>query len=178
MNYKANEIKAGIMIFISFIVFVIFLVAIFGIDFGKKTNEYQIYLKYVGGISKGSHVKYMGMNVGEVTEITLPNNNETRIGIKLEADTKTPIKTDSRAFLTSIGLMSDQHIEINPGSPEAALLPSGSVIETKEVLNFAHMSETLGDLNNRTQILLSQVSDLFSDCFLLFTFYFLHYVLL
>lgn len=163
MNYKANEIKAGIMIFISFIVLVVFLVAIFGIDFGKETNEYWIYLKYVGGISEGSHVKYMGMDVGQVAGINLPDGKENMVKIKLIINKETPIKTDSKAFITSIGLMADHHIEINPGSPEAALLPSGSTLDTKEVLNFAQMTETLGDLNTRVQTLLTQVNDIFND---------------
>lgn len=163
MDYKKNEIKAGIMVFVSFTVLAIFLVAIFGIDFGEKTTEYWVYLNYVGGISEGSIVKYMGVNVGQVTEITLLDNGENQVGVKLAINYKTPVKTDSKAFLTSIGLMSDQHIEINPGSPEAALLPPGSVIESKEVLNFAHISETLGDLKSQTQIVLNQVNDLFNE---------------
>lgn len=163
MEYKSNEIKAGIMVFISFVVLVLFLVAIFGIDFGKETNEYWIYLKYVGGIKKGSHVKYMGLDVGQVAEINLPSGNENRVKLKLEINKGTPIKTDSRAFLTAIGLMADHHIEVNPGSPEAALLPSGSTINTKEVLNFAQMTETLGDLNTRVQTLLTRVNEIFSS---------------
>ncbi len=151
------------MIFVSFIVLCLFLIAIFGIGFGKETNEYWIYLEYVGGISEGSIVKFMGMDVGQVAEITLPDGKENKVGVKLEINAKTPVKTDSRAFLTSIGLMSEQHIEINPGSPEVDLLPSGSIIESKEVLNFAQMTEALGDLNNQVQVLLAQLNTVFDD---------------
>jgi phospholipid/cholesterol/gamma-HCH transport system substrate-binding protein len=163
MNYKSNEIKAGLMIFISIAVLITFLIAIFGIDYGKKTNEYWIYLQYVGGISEGSVVKFMGMDVGQVTQINLPDGKENRVGVKLEVNAKTPVKTDSRAFLTSIGLMSDQHIEINPGSPEASLLQSGSTIETKESLSFAQMTEALGDLNSQVQTLMGQINTIFND---------------
>lgn len=163
MKYKPNEIKAGLMIVVSLAVLLLFLIAIFGIDYGKGTNEYWIYLQYVGGISEGSLIKFMGMDVGQVTEIRLPDGKENRVGVRLEIDAKTPVKTDSRAFLTSIGLMSDQHIEINPGTPEAGLLPSGSVIETKEALNFAQMTEALGDLNSQVQILMGQINTIFND---------------
>lgn len=163
MKYKANEVKAGLMIFVSLTILVLFLIAIFGIDYGKKTNEYWVYLKYVGGISEGSLVKFMGMDVGQVTKITLPDEKNNLVGVKLEINAKTPVKTDSRAFLTSIGLMSDQHIEINPGTPGASPLPSGSVIESKEALSFAQMTEALGDLNNQVQVLMSQVNTVFND---------------
>ena len=58
MAYKSNEIKAGVMIVVGLVVFVVFLFAIFGIDFSDNTKEYNINLQYVGGISNGSLVKY------------------------------------------------------------------------------------------------------------------------
>lgn len=163
MNYKINEIKAGVMIFISLAILGIFLVAIFGVEFGVKTKEYRIYLEYVGGIEEGSLVKYRGLDAGQVSEITLPEGDETGIMVKLKVNRKTPVKTDSKAFVTSIGLMSDQHIEISAGSPRAELLPPGSVIESKEVLNFAQMSEAMGELNSQLQVLIGRVSDLLTE---------------
>ena len=37
---------AGLMIFISLLVLGLFLVVIFGLDFGKETKEYLLYLDY------------------------------------------------------------------------------------------------------------------------------------
>jgi phospholipid/cholesterol/gamma-HCH transport system substrate-binding protein len=163
MEFKANEIKTGAFIFATLVILGIFLVSIFGVDFGKKSKEYQIYLQYVGGIAQGSLVKFRGMNVGQVTEIKLPDDNEIQIAVKLEVDENTPVRTDSKVFLTAIGLMADQHIEITAGSLQADLLPPGSIIESKEALSFAEITETLGEFNERMQGLINQVSDVFNE---------------
>jgi phospholipid/cholesterol/gamma-HCH transport system substrate-binding protein len=163
MKYKTNEIKAGMMIVVSISILAIFLIAIFGMNVGEETKAYSVYLAYVGGISKGSLVKYMGMDVGQVTGITLPQGEESRILIKLRVKSNTPVRIDSKAYVTSVGIMSDQHIEITPGSVSAALLPTNSIIESKEVMGFAQMSQELGELNNQLQDLIGKVSDVLND---------------
>lgn len=163
MEFKSNEIKAGLTIVVSAVILIAFLVVIFGVDFGEQTKEYHTYLKYIGGIQKGSLVKYGGMDVGYVTEITLPESSETKIRLKIKIDDKTPVRIDSKAFVTSIGIMADQHIELSAGSPDSPLLPPESVIESKEVLGFAQMAEPLGELNEQVQDLLTRVSDVFNE---------------
>jgi phospholipid/cholesterol/gamma-HCH transport system substrate-binding protein len=160
---KSNEIKAGATIVVSAIILVAFLIVIFGVDFGEQTKEYQTYLNYIGGIQQGSLVKYGGMDVGSVTEIALPEGDNTRIRLKIKIDDKTPVRIDSKAFVTSIGIMADQHIEISAGSLNSPLLPAGSVIQSKEVLGFAQMAEPLGELNEQVQELLTRVSDVFNE---------------
>lgn len=163
MEFKANEIKAGFMIFVSFAILILFLVLIFGVQFGENTKEYQTYLKYIGGITKGSLVKYGGMDVGYVTEIKLPNGDETGLSVKIKVEERVPVKVDSKAYVTSIGIMADPHIEITPGSPGAEPLPAGEVLESKEVLSFSQMSEPLGELNAQLQGLLSRITEIFND---------------
>lgn len=163
MEFKSNEIKAGLTIVVSAAILVAFLVVIFGVNFGEKTKEYQTYLKYIGGIQTGSLVKYGGMDIGLVTEMALPDGNDTKISVKIRVDDKTPVRVDSKAFVTSIGIMADQHIEISPGSLDTPLLPPGSVIESREVLGFAQMAEPLGELNEQVQELLARVSDVFNE---------------
>ncbi|MFQ5824532.1 MAG: MlaD family protein [bacterium] len=163
MEFKVNEIKAGLMIFVSFAILILFLVLIFGVNFGENTKEYQTYLQYIGGITKGSLVKYGGMDVGYVTEITLPKSDKTGIGVKIKIDEKTPVKVNSKAYVTSVGIMADPHIEITAGSPDAEFLPDGEVLDSKEVPSFSQMAEPLGELNARLQGLLSRVTQIFND---------------
>ncbi|MFQ5707459.1 MAG: MlaD family protein [bacterium] len=163
MEFKANEIKAGLMILISLATLLLFLFVIFGSRIGGETKEYQTYLGYVGGIKKGSLVKYGGMDVGTVVDIAFPNNGTNRIGVRLKIDVKTPVKVDSKAFITSIGIMADPHVEISTGSPRAELLPSGEILESKEVLSLSQMAEPLGDLNAQLQVLLDRVTELFNE---------------
>ncbi len=163
MAGKGNEIKAGLIVVVSVIILGLFLVAIFGVSVGKEVNQYRVYLDYVGGITEGSLVKYRGLNVGQVKKILLPDAEHPRLGLEIELEKGTPVRMDSKAFITSIGLMAEQHVEISAGSPDAPILPPGSTIESKEVLSFARMSESMGELTEQMQTLAVRINDLFND---------------
>ncbi|MFQ5636831.1 MAG: MlaD family protein [bacterium] len=163
MEYKANEIKAGLLIVCSIVILFVFLAVIFGTSWGENTKEYITYLENVPGIQNGSLVKYGGMDVGFVTEVNLPKNGDTRIGLRLKVDEKTPVRVDSKAFVTSIGIMADQHIEISPGSVNSTLLPSGSILESKEVLGFSQMAEPMGELTGQMQEMMDRVLDILNE---------------
>lgn len=96
-------------------------------------------------------------------ELILPEGQQYQIGLLIEVQKDTPVRSDSRAFITSISLMSEQHLEISAGSPEAEILPPGSVIPSKEVLSFAQMAEMMTELGDQVQVLMTRVSDLFND---------------
>ncbi|TDI99349.1 MAG: MCE family protein [Caldithrix sp.] len=163
MDFQANEIKVGATIFFGATFLIIFLIAIFGISFGEETNEYQIYLNNIGGIDRGSLVKYGGMDVGTVSEIALPDNEKSGIGLKIKVAKKAPVRIDSEAFVTSIGLMADQHIEISSGTPGAPLLQPGSVLKSKEVLNFMQMAEPLSEVSDQLQEMMDGLNALLGD---------------
>jgi len=163
MEYKSNEIKVGLVVIISVGLLVGFLVSIFGLNLGKETKTYVTHLNYIGGIQKGSLVKFGGMDVGLVKDISLPEGGETQIGVVLEIDSKTPVHMDSEAYLTSVGIMADKHIEISPGTRGAPLLPDGSVLPGKEVLGFTQMTEPMSALTEKMQVLLDRVAEMFND---------------
>ncbi len=163
MRYKANEIKAGIIVVTSLAVLLIFLFAIWGVRLGEKTHEYTIYFQYVGGITEGSLVKFRGIDVGWVKEIKLPGNNEPYVEVRIEVAADTPIRKDSQAFITAIGLMREDHVEITAGSLSQPFLPPGSVIPSKEVMNFARIAEVMGEVSADLKVLISRVADVFND---------------
>lgn len=163
MEFKGNEVKAGVIIIAAVLALGIFLVAMLGVRFDRDTKPYHVYLDYVGGITEGTLVKYRGLNVGQVIELILPEGQQYQIGLLIEVQKDTPVRSDSRAFITSISLMSEQHLEISAGSPEAEILPPGSVIPSKEVLSFAQMAEMMTELGDQVQVLMTRVSDLFND---------------
>lgn len=165
MEYSNNEVKVGAMLMIGFTLLLVFLVAIFGVDWNKSTHEYHTELKQIPGIVEGSVVKFGGMDVGHVSAISLPetNNQAPRIRLTLQVNDKTPVRVNSVAYVTSIGIMADQHIEISPGTPDASLLPSGGLLESKEVLSFAQMAEPFGQLSAQLEELINRINDTLSE---------------
>jgi len=163
MEVSSNEVKAGVIIIAGVGLLVVFLVLIFGVDFGEQTKNYTTKLAYVGGIEVGSLVKYGGMDVGSVTKLDFADQDKSKIRVHIKVKEDTPVRTDSEAYVTSIGIMANQHIELSAGSQDAPLLPPGSELESKEVLSFTQMAEPMGELSAKVQDLMDQVILIFDE---------------
>ena len=163
MSYRAQEIKVGIMVTVSFVLLVVLLVVVSGIQCQKNTVAYTTRLAYVGGLDVGSPVRLGGLQVGRVAEILPPGPGDRRITLRLEVDANAPVKQDSRAYLTSIGLMGEFYVEIRPGSPDAPRLPPGSEIPSLDATTFSQLSVTMGDLVDQLKTLMTSVNRLMDE---------------
>lgn len=163
INYTRDEVKAGLMVVISGFILVIFIFFISGLNFGKQTKVYTIKLKHTGGVVIGSLVRYGGMEVGKVIEVHISEPDYTFLEMKVEVDAKTPVKVDSKAFLSALGLLGDYYIEISPGTLSAPELPPGSQISSQETTQFTQLTEPFEEISVKLQNLIDRISDLLND---------------
>jgi len=161
MEYRPQEIKAGIMVIICTVIFIVFLFLISGINIHKSTNQYIARFKYINGLEVGSVVRYGGMEVGSVKDLYIYDKNNSLIEFVLEVDKDIPIKTNSQAIVTSIGLMGEYHINISTGHPDSALLVSGGVLKCKEVPSLSQLMEPIGEIADQMKAALSEIENLF-----------------
>jgi phospholipid/cholesterol/gamma-HCH transport system substrate-binding protein len=82
----------------------------------------------VGGLEVGSPVKYLGIKVGTIQEITIDPEDVNKVIVELALKQGTPIKTDAVADITSVGITGLKTIEIRGGSNEAVSLEPDSYI--------------------------------------------------
>jgi len=84
-------------------------------------TQYQILTRdSVAGLSVGSAVKFLGVQVGSVRSIELANAEQVRI--VLDVDATTPVKTDTVATLASQGVTGLSLIELSGGTAGSPLL--------------------------------------------------------
>ena len=155
MEYRSNEIKAGCLVLLGLILFIMFLVLISGLDLFKSTKIYYARFKYSSGVEIGSLVRYGGMEVGRVKKVGISPNNNSFIEFEIEIDAKVPVKKDAEAVITSIGIMGEEYIEISTGSPDNELLPPGSLLNCRDVTPLMMLTDTFDQLG----IKLSQTVD-------------------
>src|SRR4029077_16778907 len=130
------------------------------LSFGTIRNYFvprvpvEVLYSNVKGLKQGAPVWLAGVEVGNVRRIKFPTGNQTAgIRVIMEIDTamRNMIKTDSVATIRTQGLLGDQYIEIDLGSPSAPPLPSGTAlqgalpVDLKELV--AGSSETLEDIS-------------------------------
>jgi len=160
MEYKSTELKAGLFIMISALIFIAFLVMIIGLSRWEDKDQYRTSFRYVGGIEKGSLVRYSGLEVGRVIGMNPPADGEQGIEVVLEVQKGTPVHVDSRAFMTTVGLLGSFYIEITPGTVDTTLLAPGDVIPAKDITAYAQMSGSVTQITDETSELLKSLNQI------------------
>ena len=106
----------------------IFFLVLVGNRIMKRMDPYYIVYEGVSvtGLEPGAAVKYHGVQVGRVTNLSLIDAASIRVDI--EVDLGTPIKTDTEAIVTAVGITGLKYIELFRGSIESADLEIGGSI--------------------------------------------------
>jgi len=134
----SQKIKIGLFTLAGILLFV---VAIFII--GSKKNmfgeTFMIYgtFRNVGGLEIGNNIRFAGINVGTVDDITIVSDTLIRVDMLMKSKVKKFLKADAMASIGSDGLMGDKLITITSGSAnEVRLLTGGSRIMTANPVDF------------------------------------------
>jgi phospholipid/cholesterol/gamma-HCH transport system substrate-binding protein len=114
--------------------FALFTVAIFII--GSKENLFTPTFKLkssfqtVIGLKNGSSVRFNGISVGKVDEVNIEGTDKVLVSMTLEKSVQKYIKKDSRATVSSEGLVGNKVVEITPGSQDAPGVMDNEQIES------------------------------------------------
>ncbi len=153
-----EEIKVGVVVGVSALLFLVALVFVGGVNLlRKKKVEYTTYFKFAGGLEPGSLVRYGGFKVGTVASAELDPADSTRIKVVLQVNPGTPVKTNSKARISSLGFLGENYVEVSPGTRDAAPLPPGSEIPSAEIVQLA---DVFNNVNNITVNATKLVNDL------------------
>ncbi|HWE49033.1 MAG TPA: MlaD family protein [Bryobacteraceae bacterium] len=110
---------------------------------GGSSVPHSAYFKFSGGLEAGTQVRYGGLSIGKITKVHVDPQDTTRIEIDFAVAADAPIRTDSVARISSMGLLSDNFLEISPGTKAAAKAAAGSVVASKEPFGFDDISDAV-----------------------------------
>lgn len=141
---KHNYGKLGLFVLIGSVIFV---VAIFYIGRQQKLfgDNFRLITHYrsIEGLTVGNNVRFSGINVGIVDDITIINDTTVRVTLLIEDDVRKFIKMDAKADISSNGLMGDRIINIVPGTANAPEVKDGSVIASLKPFSISEIIEPL-----------------------------------
>lgn len=124
METRASYALIGASLIAGVVAFAAFVLWLGHVQFNKAFAEYEVVFNgAVNGLSEGGQVRYLGINVGEVTDLSLDETNPKHVVARVRIDAKTPVRTDSTAILDFAGLTGVTFIQIKPGTDDAALMP-------------------------------------------------------
>lgn len=190
MYERTNYLAVGIFVLLGIIVLFAVGFWVGGIGQTVPTSRYAIiFERDVNGLSEGSPVRYMGVDVGQVTSIQLFRAERTAIEVRIEVASSTPVDGGTYASLGYQGITGVAFINLAADSAEhqqlavtagqdypiirtrdvgiAALLNSGPemLARVNNLLDDAHLVLSEENRNSVTQILenLEQVTTALSE---------------
>lgn len=164
MVSKAQKFRLGIFITIISVLMIMFLIMVAGTKIMEKRDLYNIRYKdsSVTGLQVGGPVKYRGIGIGRVDDITIDVENIADIIVIISIKSDTPIKADMKASLIPIGITGMVEVEISGGTQEAELLEPGSFIHSG-LSTFESISGKAEVLANKFEILLNNLNNITSE---------------
>ncbi len=124
MKGRAQKIRLGIFIMFSSLLLLVLIGFFTAKRLFEKTDVYYVAYRdvSVSGLEVGSPVKYMGINVGSISNIKIDPDDVNQIIVRLSLKENTPIKEDATADIISLGITGLKAIEIRGGTQEADFL--------------------------------------------------------
>lgn len=124
MPGRARKIRLGIFIFVSSVLLLLIVGLFTAKELFEQTDTYYVAYRdvSVSGLEVGSPVKYMGINVGSISDITIDPDDVSQIIVELSLNQGTPVKVDATADIVSMGITGLKTIEIRGGSNDADFL--------------------------------------------------------
>ena len=127
------ETKLGMFFAVALIAVLLILEYLGGFGFLKQGYHVQALFKNIQELKPGDQVKMAGVRVGRVKTITL-TNDQVQVTMDLNKDLyeRNQVKTDSKATVRFTGLMGQNFVAIDFGSPGGARAENGAILQSVE----------------------------------------------
>ncbi len=157
--------KIGVALFI-LLGFILLTVTIFVI--GSKENlftptfQVKAYFESVSGLKSGSSVRLNGISIGKVEAIDIDATNRVLVIMTIEKSKQEFIKKDSKATVSSEGLIGNKVIEIVLGTPGSPSVMNNEIIESVKPVGVQDIIDGLKESSDNASVITKDLSDITS----------------
>lgn len=102
----------------------------------------------VNGLMKGNNVRFAGIDVGTVDNVTIINDSCVKVVMVIEADVQKYIRKNALASIGTDGLMGNKLVNINPSMEKAPGVKQGDTLQTMKPIETDEMLRTLNRTND------------------------------
>jgi phospholipid/cholesterol/gamma-HCH transport system substrate-binding protein len=125
------ETRLGVFVALVVIAAIIIIETVGGLESFRRGYHVDALFNTAQELKVGDSVKMAGVEVGRVEKVALDtNDNKVRITMKIHSDAN--VKTDSTATIQFTGLMGQNFVSVDFGTPDAPRVVDGAVIATEE----------------------------------------------
>jgi len=121
----------------------------------RTGREYRAVFHSVAGLNRGDEVRYGGLLVGAVTDLELAPNDPTQIVVTFRVRRNTPMRVDTRASISQVGLLGQPYLSLHPGAPRALALAEHGTVPSIDSPTFQDAVSRLAAFLDRADTLLT-----------------------
>ncbi|MFH1177996.1 MAG: MlaD family protein [Acidobacteriota bacterium] len=142
--------RVGVFMLVALVILGVFIIKIEEIPIGAKSGRIRVQATFpsVAGLDEKSAVRVAGVRVGIVEHIALDGN---RALVTLALDPGVALHQGAFAEVSSLGMLGDKYIELDPGPLANPALPPGSVLSGGSPTSFDEALKTLNDVGSDIQ---------------------------
>lgn len=156
---KTSDSRLGIVAFLGGTALVLVAIVAFARypSLFRRGTEYRASFRNVAGLNLGDEVRYGGLIVGSVTQLVLDPRDATRIEVTFRVRPQTPMRIDTYATITQVGLLGQPFLNLEAGAATSPPLPPRSHVRTRDNLTFQDAMSRLAIFLDRADTLLHGV---------------------
>jgi phospholipid/cholesterol/gamma-HCH transport system substrate-binding protein len=134
---RSIEVKVGALILVSMGILAAFILVLGGLTF-EKTFTVYVDFDNPGGLQPGAAVRIAGVKVGNVKALEFlggkidPKSGRhvlVRADVAIEQRVSDAVHEDADFYVTTQGVLGEQFLAIDPGSPEKPVIQPGAVVK-------------------------------------------------
>lgn len=150
------ELKVGVFIFTGIVILFVIIFSIGNFYSIKRGYNLNILFSFANGISVGAPVRYAGVEVGEVQDITVyfdEKENRPMVRVLVWVSQNTWINEDADITINTLGLLGEKYLEITPGTRETKLLQNKDTMRGQDPISTE-------ELTRETKMMLAKIDDM------------------
>ena len=168
MEIKANNIIIGAFVLAMLISGFSFVYWVRNVGGSTTEQTYGILFdSSIGGLAEGANVYFNGLKGGRVKTLRIYPGDSRKVEAYIAVNKDTPIRTNSRAKVTTQGLTGYAAIEITPGTPDADPLKPKTGSEfafiTAERRSASSITDAIPEAVQNATALLSRLNDVVAN---------------
>ncbi|MCG3176258.1 MAG: hypothetical protein MOGMAGMI_01204 [Candidatus Omnitrophica bacterium] len=119
----------------------------------------------VSGIDPGSPVRLAGVNVGQVKQVRVIRNEESRTQVEVVTwvEQGVYIEDDAESRISSLGILGEKYIEVLPGTAGAKPVGDGGVLGGKTPMSMERISESGGRLIQKLEKAVDSINEVVAE---------------
>ena len=136
MRIRGMELGVGIFMLVGLLSLIVLAINVSGLSLNKQEGSYKIYALFenTGGLSSRAKVTMSGVNIGQVTNISLdPDQLMARVEMQINADADF-LTIDSSASILTSGLLGEKYIGVTSGADDELLAEGDYIEDTQSAL--------------------------------------------